>query len=307
MKKTSVIAAFALLLNITGSTAALAQHNDETDHDHPHTPHKSKLLTGLYVGSYFANKYSASTYNGYGFDVEGNRYTFINSFMYQKLKNEYGGGYGQRDLVADAIGVDQFQWEFNESDMPFNMRYTPAILVGANFKIPLTARNSLLVNVNGTKISVEGNFTLSTIRPANINPALNSNIQTHVIRGGEQRLLIQVGYQQIFGEDEKFNFFLEGGIMGTLAKFDRNVVYINNLQIDLAYYVNQTLNPAPGPTRPPVGFALGAFAGAGANIDVNQKINVQLVYTPSYEKINIGTNRRHKLQNGIGLRFYYKL
>lgn len=290
----------ALLLNIT--IEMRAQDDDES------LPlKKTKLMTGLYVGSYFANKYSASTYNGYGFDIEGNQNTFENSFMHQKIINEYGGGYGQYDQVADAIGVDQKQWTFNESDMPTNMRYTPSIMVGFNCRIPVEKKSAFLININGSKLNVEGNFTITKIRPQGTNPAFNNNIVVCGIRGAEQRLLMQVGFQQLFGSDEKFNFFGEIGLNGTLAKYDRNYIFINELQIDLTYYVNQTLYPAPGPTRKPVGFGVGAFAGLGTNFEINPKFAVQFLYTLSHEKVNIGNNPTLKLQHAIGLRVYFKL
>ena len=304
MNKLLFLRTSLLILAFLFSIPVFSQDDDDSDTRLPRR--KSKFLTGLYVGSYFANKYSANTYDGYGFDSYGNRNSFLNSFMYQKIINEYGGGYGQRDYIADAIGVDQGQWEFNESDMPFNMRYIPAIQVGANFKIPIARRSSVLVNVNGTKLGIEGNFTITTLKPNNTNPAVNTNVQTFSIRGGEQRLHFQLGFQQLFGEDEKFNFLFEGGLVGTLTKFDKNTIDINALPIDLTYYVNQTINPAPFPTRRPIGFAVGAFAGLGINLDVSDKFNVQLLYSPSFEKINIGTNRKHKFQHAIGLRVYYK-
>lgn len=307
MKLPGQITALFLILLFTATAPVFAQDNDDTDQSESPARSKAKFLTGLYFGSYFANKYSAGTYSGYGFDIDGNRNAFENSFMHQKIINEYGGGYGQHDVIADELGVDHTQWQFNESDMPFNMHYTPAIIVGANFKIPLNARSSLLVNVNGTKLNIEGNFTISTKTPnGNTNPAINPNVRNFPIKGGEQRLFFELGWQHLFGEDDKFNFLLEGGLIGTLTKFDKNYIYINTLQIDLTNYVNQTLYPAPYPTRRPIGFAMGAFAGMGANIDVSSKFNVQLVYNPTYEKINIGVDPKLKFQHGLGLRFYYK-
>jgi hypothetical protein len=311
MKITQIFRTGFFILLLCCSINIFAQDKDEPDPDadQPKVQRKSKILTGLYVGSYFANKYSASTYNGYGFDVNGVRNSFLTSFMYQKIKNEYGGGYGQHDQIADALGVDQQQWDFNESDMPVNMRYVPAILVGFNFKIPVDKKSSIILNLNGTKLSIEGNFTMTTLRPVvgTINPANNNNIKIFPIKGSEQRLLFQVGYQKIFGNDDKINFFAEAGFVGTLAKFNTNTIYINNLTIDLTYYVNQTLNPAPGPTKRPIGFGIGAYAGIGANIDMNPKFTLQLLYSPSQEKVNIGTNPALKLQNAVGFRLYYKI
>jgi len=307
MKPGQKIKTAFLILLLGAGLNITAQDDDESDEDKPKVQKKSKFLTGLYVGSYFANKYTASAYNGYGFDVDGQRNSFLNSFMYQKIKNEYGGGYGQVDHIAIALGVDQGQWEFNESDMPVNMRYVPSILVGFNFKIPVKKKSSILLNVNGSKLGIEGNFTMTTLKPTGSNPAANTNIKVFPIKGSEQRLLFQLGFQQIFGENEKINFFAELGFNGTLAKFDRNTIYINDLTIDLTYYVNQTLYPAPGPTRKPVGFGIGAFAGIGANIDINPKFLLQLLYSPSHERIKIGTNQASKMQHSAGFRVYYKI
>lgn len=291
-----------LLATLIGCATAGAQ-DDSLD---TVTPRKSRLLVGLFVGSYFANKYSANTYSGYGFDVDGNRKSFLNSFMYQKIKNEYGGGYGQYDQIAQALGVDQKQWEFTEADMPVNMHYRPAILIGLNVKLPLDRHDAFIFNLNGSKINVEGNFTISTLGPLNPNPGNRNNVRTFVITGREQRLLFQFGYQKLFGSDEKLNFVGEVGVNGTLAKFDQNRIYINDLSIDLTYYWNQTLYPAPPPTRRPVGFGLGAFGSLGLNIDNGSRFIVQILYTLSHEKVNIGTNPSLKLQHTIGLRTYFK-
>lgn len=299
---------FFLILSLAFSGGILAQGREETAVDDSIPGKKAKILTGVYVGMYFPNNYSASTYNGYGYDIDGNRNSFVNSFMYQKIKNEYGGGYNQYDQIADALGVDQRQWEFNESDMPVNMRYIPSVLLGLNFKVPLKKGSSMVFNLNGAKLGIEGNFTITTLRPqGSTNPAFNTNIKTFSIKGTEQRVLFQLGFQHVFNADDKFSFFGEIGFNGTLAKYNSNTIYINNLQIDLMYYVNQTVNPAPPPTRRPIGFGIGAFAGLGANFEINPKFTMQIMYTPTQEKVNIGTDPTLKLQQGGGIRIYYKI
>jgi len=305
MKYTRPSRILLFFLFLAGSFSLFSQDEETDDETLRSHPRKSKILTGLYVGSYFANKYSANAYNGYGYDVDGNRNSFDNSLMKFKIQNEYGGAWG-RDYVAEALGVDQGRWKFTESDMPFNMRYTPAIMVGVNFKISVAKRSSLLLNINGTKLNVEGSFSIQLDNPASPNPAVNKNTLYFPITGSEQRLLCQLGFQQLLGGDEKFNFLVEGGLLGTLAKFDRNVIYINSLQINLYDYTNQTLYYSPYPTTVRVGFALGAFAGLGVNFDVNAKFIIQFLYTPSYERINIGTDSKQKLQSAIGIRMYYK-
>lgn len=282
------------------------QEDPQPENEKPLPPAKKRFQTGFYIGSYFANRHSAATYNGYGFDLDGKQNPFLNSAMYQKIKNEYGGGFGQTDYIALELGVDPKQWEFNESDMPARMRYQPAILLGFNLRAPIDKTSGFILNAKGTKINVEGNFTISTLRPqTSSNPVLNSNIRTFPIRGQEQRLQFELGYQKLFGTDEKINFFGEMGFIGTLTKFDRSWIQINNLVIDLTYNVNQTINPTPVQGRVPVGFGIGAFAGLGFNIALNSRVTLQLLGSLLHEKINIGVNPALKLQGALGMRLHY--
>ena len=252
---------------------------DDKNEEEVNQVKKNKIQTGFYIGSYFANNYSASTYNGYGYDLNGDQNTFLNSVMYQKIKNIYGGGFGQYDQIANALSVDQGQWEFNESDMPRNMSYIPSILVGLNFKIPLVNNSAFTFNLNSAKLVVEGNFNIRT--------------------------LFQLGYQKIFGDHQKMNFFLEIGFNGTLTKYNSSTIYINDLQIDLTYTNNINNIPVINSTKNLIGFGIGAYGGLGLNINLNSQFTAQFLYSPSQEKVNIGNNPTLKIQNGVGFRLYY--
>lgn len=296
---------FSGLLLLSGFSL-FAQEEPSTESENKFPPRKNRFQSGFYIGSYFANRHSAANYNGYGFDLDGKQNSFQNSAMYQKIKNEYGGGFGQTDYIALELGVDPKQWEFNESDMPARMRYQPAILLGFILRVPIDKTSGFILNAKGTKLNVEGNFTISTLRPqTSSNPVLNSNIKTFPIRGQEQRLQFELGYQKLFGAEEKINFFVELGFIGTLTKFDRSWIQINNLVIDLTYNVNQTINPTPVQARPRVGFGIGAFAGIGINMALNSRVTLQLLGNLLHEKINMGINPALKLQGALGIRVYY--
>ena len=100
---------FLTLLSIV--SAGISQENIQTDN--PETMGKPKpFKIGMYIGAYFANKYTASAYDGYGYDIDGIRNaTFETSYMYQKIINEYGGynGYGV-DQIAQALKVNHGDW-----------------------------------------------------------------------------------------------------------------------------------------------------------------------------------------------------
>lgn len=292
---------FILLFLLPALTVKSQDESDESDK----IKFESKgMQIGLYVGSYFANKHTADLYDGYGFDADGKRNSFENSFMYNKIVLEYGGGYpGQPDLIAQSLGVQHGEWSFSESDMPVNMRYAPAFLLGLQGRYSVDNYNAILLHVNASQLNITGNFTIVTTPQTNFTQ-VSRNIKTFAIKGVEQRLMFQLGYQRVFGKNERINFLAEGGLHITMAKFDRNIILINDLLIDLTTYYYQ-----PGYSayyvRKPIGVGYGAFAGIGVNADLNEKARVQLIYNPSYEGVNIGEDPKLKLQHAIGLRIYY--
>lgn len=270
---------------------------------------KKGLRVGLYLGGYFANQYTANMYDGYGFDIDGNRNNWDNSLMNQKINMEYGGyGYaGQPDQIAQALNVDYHTWTFSASDIANNMRYSPAIMVGLNCIYSVDVKNAIILNVNLANLTATGNFTILTPQPNNTIPGNNDRVNIFSIRGKEQRMLLQFAYQHILGENEKLNWLVEAGLHGTLTKFSSNEVQINNLTIDLLSYYNNAFYSSALVYRKPIGFGLGVCAGVGLNVNINPKFTIQMLYNPTYERINIGVAPQLKLQNSVGLRAYYNI
>jgi len=309
MKPYQIFKIFPLVLLLIISINGISQENQDNDNEVTLSNHSKKgFRLGLYIGSYFANQYTAGIYDGYGFDIDGNKNNFENSFMNQKINIQYGGkGYpGQVDQIGQALGVDPTgqPWTFDESDMPINMRYTPAFLVGLNTIYSVDEKNAILLNLDASKLKIGGNFTIVTPPTAN-STQINNSIKTFAITGTEQRLLFQFGYQRILGDNDKMNFFVEGGLMATIAEFSKNEIMINTLRIDLTSYNNSTLFSTSVLFKKPIGTGFGAFAGVGTNITINPKYTIQILYNPTYEKINIGASPRLKFQHAVGLRAYY--
>jgi hypothetical protein len=292
-----------LALFLFFSTLMFAQ--ETTESETTETPGKQRpFKIGFYVGSYFANKYTAGVYDGYGFNMDGLRITnFDSCWMNNKINFQYGGGNGQTDLIAQALNVNPGEWEFTKNDMPINMRYTASFLFGLQCRYSVDNKNAISLNVNAAKLNVSGNFTITT-RPSTGSSPINNSIQTFGIKGGEQRLMIQIGYNRLFGDNETINFFAEGGLNMTYSQFDKNEILINNLKIDLTeFYDYQGIQA--GYTRLPRGMGFGAYAGVGINIAMGEKFTIQLIYSPSYEGIKIGDNPKLKWQHSVGLRAYY--
>jgi len=300
---------FLLFCNIS-----FAQENDSLIEDETSVKQKQKSFhAGVYVGSYWANKSSASLFDGYGFDEFGVRNTFANSLLYNQIVNVYGGGYNGVDLIAQLLNVDHKDWYFNEQDMPTNLRYTTTFLVGLNTRFQVDKKTNITFNINASKLIVNGKFTISSTTTSN--GFQSQPIQNQfTITGGEQRLMMQLGYQKIIGNNKKLNFMLEGGLNVIFSKAQKNIAYLtsssfngaNNITIDLMSIYNQQ----PYNTYSPkylIGAGIGAFGGIGLHLTINPKYTAQLLYSPSYDRISIGYNPKFRMQNGFGLRFYYNL
>lgn len=281
------------------SSASAQEDAPTTD---PQPAGQKGFQVGLYVGCYLANKYTAALHDGYGLDLDGNKNNFTNSWMNNKINLQYGGKTtGQTDYIAQELNVLPGDWTFDETDMPTFMRYQPAFLIGLQCRYSVDNKNVILLNVDATKITATGGFTIRTRAPSG-----NNVYNTFNIKGMEQRLLLQAGVQHLFGESEKINFLAEAGLNVTLAKLDKNLIQINNLTIDLTQYYYNGVDPAFSVVKR-VGFGFGAFGGIGINMNASEAFIIQLVYNPTYEGINLGPNPKLKLQNAFGIRAYYKL
>ena len=302
-----------LCLSILAFTPAFSQdlgpeHYDE-DGNLIAERKKTGFFTGIYVGSYFPNSNSASLYDGYGFNDEENRRPFENSWMYEKIINQYGNvDNGHPDYIAEALGVQAGQWSFDESDMPSNMRYKTTFAVGLTGRHTLDRKNAILFNVTGSILKAAGNFTITSLVQLPGSTQINNSIVTCNISGEEQRLLFEAGYQRLFGASEALNFFVEGGLHATLAQFVSNEIKINDLYINLYDdYYNSNTGYTFYTGTPPVGLGFGAFAGGGLNIDTQSRWAIQLVYNLLLENIRIGYDQKITPSQMVGLRAYFYL
>jgi len=307
IKRIVLVFCFGLFV-FPGILAAQDRGPEEYDEDRPRVSQKG-FHAGLFIGSYFANKHSAALYDGYGYDFEGNRNSFEKSWMYEKIIEQYGGMNNSSvpDYIAEELGVQHGEWFFDDSDMPLEMRYKTAISVGFNGRYSVDEQNAILFNVNAAILKAVGNFNIR-VRPLPGSTQINNSIKTFNISGSEQRLLFQLGYQHLFGKGQGIHFFMEGGLHGTIAKFDKNEIQIETLVINL---VQDYYDPTTGYTfftgSKPTGFGLGAFAGLGLHFETNSKWNLQILYNPLLERVNIGYNPKLTLNHTVGLRAYYML
>lgn len=313
MKLCHLIKITALFLLVFCNLKSFAQYEGEDDPADPANFKRQRgFHAGAFLGGYIPNKYTAQNYDGFGFDLDGNRNNFENSWMNQKIKYQYGGYYlSQQDQIAKALGVDPGaspkEWTFDETDMPSNMRYQFGFLFGVNTIYMINKKNGIVLNANFVKLNVTGNFTIWT-KPASSSSQINKAIKTFGIVGGEQRLLLQLGYQRLLTDNQKTNFFIEAGANITSTQFLKNEIQINSLKIDLVSNYNQLYYPTTTYyVRKPSKTGVGAFAGFGLDLVIGKNTVGQVLYQPTFEKINMGFDPKLKLQHSAGFRVYYQI
>jgi hypothetical protein len=267
---------------------------------------------GFFAGAFIPHNFSASLYDGRGVDTSGFRNNFVQSVMVQRMilngmdsTNSDALDFQSQypDLIAQALGVDHDQWDFNSDDMPSNMKYSVAFLFGLDLQYGISKTEGIIFNANFARLNASGSFTITI--PRKVNPSLGDSILYFGVIGQEQRLMLQLGYSRIFGPPSSFNFLLEGGLLMNSAKFLSNTADINGLKLDLTPF---TFNQGYSDNYLPVEYnsiGFGGFAGIGGNINLKGKYIIQFLYSPSYEKINIGAEPAAKLQQSAGLRMYY--
>lgn len=309
-------ALFLLSLLFIASFNSVAQE-DETDiSDTSATKYvytTKGFHAGLYVGAFWANQNTAYIYDGYGFDENGQRNTFANSILYNQIVNVYGGANGGVDYIAQLLNINHGDWYFNQQNMPINLRYTTTYMVGLNTRYQINKKANITLNINGSKLLVNGKFTISSATKTN-GIQNQGKVKEFTIVGAEQRLMFQLGYQRIIGKNEKLKFMVEGGLNFILSKAQKNQAILssdqnggaNNFTIDLMNVYNQV--PYIFYSKKYfIGAGIGAVAGLGLHLTINPKYTIQLLYNPSYDRVSLGYNPEFKLQHGVGLRIYYNL
>ena len=260
---------------------------------------------GFYLGAFFPDKKSTVVYDGYGYDENGNKRDFSNSFMYRKIIQENDPANGITDRIATELGVVNHEdWRFNEGDMPTNLKYSTGFLFGLAMHYGIDNQQAIIANLNFAKLRVVGNFTIETRNSFNQQLQGWTNNQFAIV-GGEQRMLVQLGYSRILGKSEKLNFFIEGGLCLNNAKVEKNFVQINSLEIDLTNFDQHSQGLSTLYYEQYTGWGFGGFAGIGLNLTMNPKYTIQILYTPTYEKVNLGPDPETVLQHATGLRAYY--
>ena len=311
--KQRLITGLAALLCMFSIQVLNAQDDyEDTRNEREDTTSVKGLYVGLNVGAYFANKHDAQLYNGYGFDRNGQRLSFSESWLNQQF-NFPGGGSSNypvsRQEITEEIannnnGVSTTEdIRFTESDMPFEMVYDPGIMVGLHLRYNKDVKNAFLLDFNFTQLRASGEFTIDRPNYITADPSEGTLLYYPII-GQEQRFYLNLGYHRVFGDNEVLNWYGEIGANMTYAQFEENRIQVHNYDADITIERNfqgtQTQEAIEISS-----FGLGGFIGAGAQITLGDKFTVDLGYSLMNTRLDLVSNPERTFQHGVILRAIY--
>ncbi|MBU0486329.1 MAG: hypothetical protein KKA07_08215 [Bacteroidetes bacterium] len=229
-------------------------------------------LTGFYIGGnigfYFANKVTASYYNGRGVNnvdsVLNDRGSTIISQNHKAIKEALGG----------------YDFQFNPEDLPLDMKYDPSINIGFFMKYNTTNNSGFFLLFNYTKLQAIGGFNIEVDM---YNNGFSEPVYEQCnIYGVEERINFDFGYNRSFQIDKTAAFFLEGGLNINDTKLLHNKIQVAGLEFEITNPYYSMYNLQQG------GMGAGVFVGAGFNLNFNNIFSLDPGVTCYLTRINMG-------------------
>ncbi|NVO01693.1 MAG: hypothetical protein HXX09_03245 [Bacteroidetes bacterium] len=231
---------------------------------------------GVNIGMYFANKQSASFYNGSG---ENSVYRTIieNTFINDEIRR-----------------VLHYNFSFDSTLLPKNMKYNPAInfgfLAGFNFQ----KNAGIIIEFDYSKLKASDYFTLAI---DSFNSTSDPSLKKCTITGTEERININIGIHRTFGKLSKTMPYINAGINFNNVKVIDNKIQIENLSYSIVNPTNSYYNIVQG------GLGFGVMGGVGLQFILGQSMIVDLGGNIYFSKIKLGTDPRFALHESVYLRF----
>ncbi len=230
---------------------------------------------GLNAGAYFAHDGTANYYNGSG---RHNLEEAINR------RHNY-------NRIRESLNYD-----FELHQLPADMAYSPAIMVGIFGGLHFTDRTALYGSANFTRLSAQDQFTLELNRPSFIE---GDNIKAYSVYGKEERSEIMIGLRHVYHSSQSYlhpYFELGGSMTGTRIR--QNGIRIEGSTYTIRKPADRYYNVRDD------GIGFGAWAGSGVRMDVGESYAFDLGVNSNYTRINLGEHNNYQLQFTLFVRLY---
>jgi hypothetical protein len=220
---------------------------------------------GINIGGYFAHPSTANYYNGSG---EHNVETALNRIY-------------NRDRLVN--NVDEIIENFNIGELPLNMHYSPAVLIGFFGGINFSKTLSIIGEFNYTKLTVADKFTIYTDK---FTSTSEPYILLSDIYATEERIDLRVGVQFTYFTDSYVHPFIESGINITDTKVIENKVLVEGMEFSIREIRSEYYNVRD------YGMGFGVYTSAGLQMEISDNFSFSMGGSVSYSQINLGENNQ---------------
>ena len=230
---------------------------------------------GANFGFYFAHKGTANFYNGSG----------TNDIAYV-LDNFY-----QREDIEEMIGY-RIDTSFNPPwELPQNMRYDPAMMIGFYFKYNFSKNFALYFQTSYVKLKTTDIFILHLQKyQTTLEPTYNQ----YGIMGSEERFTIEAGVIQEFEMNDVVRLYVETGINTVNTKVLLNKIEVEGLEYSIVnIYGNQSYVPNTPLQQYDMrqgGFGWGISFGTGIRLVFNEHVSIDPGFSLYLQNVIIQDN-----------------
>ena len=270
----------SLIRNLTLLFAAFGVLNTSAQGEVSAQEKKSGFYVGGDFGVLIASKKTANYYNGFG------PLNSITRIIYQK--DIY------RTLKEEVFG----DFDFYMGQYPTEMRYKPAMNLGATLGYRINKDFSLFGSFTFANLKLADKFTIILDDPGN--QISDDVIRLADISGTEKRLNLFLGVTSEFGDNEKSKFLMEYGFTANWVDMLTNEIRIEEYEYSIKFQSNPPLKQG--------GWGLGGFFGLGGKFSFDGKTSVQLGARFVYSGIALemaGKDPVYGLQQLYFVRFTY--
>ncbi len=230
---------------------------------------------GLNAGAYFAHKGTANYYSGSG------RHNLKEAINRRHTYNR----------IRESLNYD-----FELHQLPSDMAYSPAIMVGIFGGLHFNDRTALFASTNYTRLTARDQFTLELERPSFIE---GDNIKSYTVYGKEERSEIMAGIRHTYYSPGSYlHPYVEMGGSMTATRIRQNNIRIEGS----SYSIRKPVDTYYDVRDDGIGF--GAYGGGGFRMDVGESYAFDLGFNSNYTRINLGDNSNYDLQFTFFVRLY---
>ena len=268
MFKTSFIGSVLLLLCMGSASAQEYFYSNKED-----CKSRSGIEYGGIAGFYFAGNGSAGFYSGKKENENNAEYILNNKYRYDEIF--------QLVRANDTIFIKEYAGK---------MKYNPAFSFGLFVKYNIDCHKGFYLQFHYAKLTAKDIITFEVDPP--IEYLAEPDIRHYPVIGIEERNMVDLGYNYIFGNKPASRFFIGGGINMNSSLVKESVLRIEDKPFNMVNVYSSGQNYIPGAALQTYefrqgGIGFGVFGTFGGRFEFNDAVAIEPGISVYYKHINL--------------------